>query len=80
MSVILLLNGYGLTNEEYAEMLAAIPYTSDDRERARQMFEYRQRRVVEGISKDAFVGELQIQLKKQGKNSRGITGKTFKVR
>ncbi|ENA5033426.1 type VI secretion protein [Escherichia coli] len=63
----LLLNGYGLTNEEYAEMLAAIPYTSDDRERARQMFEYRQRRVVEGISKDAFVGELQIQLKKQGK-------------
>ncbi|HAI5629024.1 TPA: type VI secretion protein [Escherichia coli] len=61
----LLLNGYGLTDEEYAEMLAAIPYTSDDRERARQMFEYRQRRVVEGISKDAFVGTLQIQLDEQ---------------
>ncbi|HEO9670008.1 TPA: type VI secretion protein [Escherichia coli] len=64
----LLLNGYGLTDEEYAEMLAAIPYTSDDRERARQMFEYRQRRVVEGISKDAFVGTLQIQLDEQKKN------------
>lgn len=64
----LLLNGYGLTDDEYAEMLAAIPYTGDERERARQMFEYRQRRVVEGISKDAFVGELQTQLKKQGKN------------
>lgn len=67
----LLLNGYGLTDEEYAEMLAAIPYTSDDRERARQMFEYRQRRVVEGISKDAFVGTLQIQLDEQKKIYKG---------
>ncbi|EAN2613863.1 type VI secretion protein [Salmonella enterica] len=62
-----LLNGYGLTDEEYAEMLAQIPYSGDDRERARQIFEYRQRRVVEGISKDAFIGTLQKKLKKQGK-------------
>lgn len=60
-----LLNGYGLTDEEYAEMIARIPYSGDDRERARQMFEYRQRRVVEGISKDAFVGTLQNQLNEQ---------------
>lgn len=60
-----LLNGYGLTDEEYAEMIARIPYSGDDRERARQMFEYRQRRVVEGISKDAFVGTLQNQLETQ---------------
>lgn len=60
-----LLNGYGLTDEEYVEMIAQIPYSGDDRERARQMFEYRQRRVVEGISKDAFVGTLQNQLNEQ---------------
>jgi len=60
-----LLNGYGLTDEEYAEMISRIPYSGDDRERARQMFEYRQRRVVEGISKDAFVGTLQNQLESQ---------------
>lgn len=62
-----LLNGYGMTDEEYVEMIAQIPYSGDDRERARQMFEYRQRRVVEGISKDAFVGTLQSQLKEQEK-------------
>lgn len=62
-----LLDGYGLSDEEYMDMIAAIPYSGDDRERARQMFEYRQRRVVEGISKDAFVGTLQNQLKEQGK-------------
>ncbi|PCS38693.1 type VI secretion protein [Escherichia coli] len=60
-----LLNGYGMTDEEYVEMIAQIPYSGDDRERARQMFEYRQRRVVEGISKDAFVGTLQNQLETQ---------------
>ncbi|ELL0548203.1 type VI secretion protein [Salmonella enterica] len=60
-----LLNGYGMTDEEYVEMIAQIPYSGDDRERARQMFEYRQRRVVEGISKDAFVGTLQVQLDEQ---------------
>lgn len=67
-----LLNGYGLTDEEYVEMIAQIPYSGDDRERARQMFEYRQRRVAEGISKDAFVGTLQAQLKEQGDNLKAL--------
>ncbi|EPA0315793.1 type VI secretion protein [Klebsiella aerogenes] len=74
-----LLNGYGMTDEEYVEMIAQIPYSGDDRERARQMFEYRQRRVVEGISKDAFVGTLQSQLKEQGKTLKELKNRRLSM-
>ncbi len=60
-----ILTGYGLTDDEYAEMLASIPYSPDDRERAQAMFEYRQKRVAQGITKDAYITEIQSNLKKQ---------------
>lgn len=57
-----ILNGYGMTDEEYAEMLTSIPYTDDDRERAKRMFEYRQRRVAEGIKRDAYIAQLETHM------------------
>lgn len=57
-----ILNGYGLTDEEYAEMLTSIPYTDDQREMAQRMFEYRQRRVAEGIKRDAFIAQLETHM------------------
>ena len=64
-----ILTGYGLTDDEYAEILGQIPYGLDDRERAQAMFEYRQQRVAEGITKDAYVIEMQNNLKKQSKET-----------
>ncbi|RUT64117.1 hypothetical protein CKG00_18475 [Morganella morganii] len=54
-----ILNGYGLTDEEYAEMLTSIPYTDDQREMAQRMFEYRQRRVAQGIQRDTYIARLE---------------------
>ncbi|ENY1827855.1 type VI secretion protein [Salmonella enterica] len=64
-----MLNGYGMTDEEYAEMLTSIPYTDDDRERAKQMFEYRQRRVAEGIKRDAYIAQLETHMATQEKEA-----------
>lgn len=55
----LMLNGYGMTNEEFAQMIADIPYTDDQREMAQRMFEYRQRRVAQGITRDTYIAQLE---------------------
>ncbi|NIH07054.1 type VI secretion protein [Providencia rettgeri] len=60
-----ILTGYGLTDDEYNEMLAKIPFGGDERQRAQEMFEYRQKRVAQGIAKDAYVIELQNNIKEQ---------------
>ncbi|EGD1138999.1 type VI secretion protein [Salmonella enterica] len=60
-----MLNGYGMTDEEFAEMITSIPYTDDDRERAQQIFEYRQRRVAEGIKRDAYIAQLEDHMKEK---------------
>ncbi|ECL5469419.1 type VI secretion protein [Salmonella enterica] len=54
-----ILNGYGMTDEEYAEMISSIPYTDDQREMAQRMFEYRQRRVAQGIQRDTYIARLE---------------------
>lgn len=64
-----MLSGYGLTNDEYIEMLNAIPYGLDDRAKAQAMFEYRQQRVAEGITKDAYIIEIQKNVAKQSKET-----------
>ncbi|EGR8820959.1 type VI secretion protein [Salmonella enterica] len=60
-----MLNGYGMTNEEYAQMISSIPYTDDQREMAQRIFEYRQRRVAEGIKRDAYIAQLEDYMKKK---------------
>lgn len=60
-----LLNGYGMTDEEYDQMLVDIPFSGDDRNRAQQVFEYRQRKVAEGITRDAYIISLQGNLAEQ---------------
>ncbi|EGK4775153.1 type VI secretion protein [Salmonella enterica] len=60
-----MLNGYGMTNEEYAKMISSIPYTDDQREMAQRIFEYRQRRVAEGIKRDAYIAQLEDYMKKK---------------
>ncbi|EAR0848835.1 type VI secretion protein [Salmonella enterica] len=60
-----MLNGYGMTDEEYAQMISSIPYTDDQREMAQRIFEYRQRRVAEGIKRDAYIAQLEDYMKKK---------------
>lgn len=62
-----ILNGYGLTNDEYIDLLAQIPYGLDDKAKAQAMFELRQQRVAEGISKDAYISNFKENLSDQRK-------------
>lgn len=47
-----LLNGWGMSDQEWSEMNAAIPYTGDDRERAKAIFQYRKRKAEASIRQD----------------------------
>ncbi|HFQ9467577.1 TPA: hypothetical protein ACHTH4_004789 [Escherichia coli] len=47
-----LLNGWGMSDEEWSEMNAAIPYTSNDRDRAKAIFQYRKRKAEGAIRQD----------------------------
>ncbi|EPC5650575.1 hypothetical protein ACRZ3X_004816, partial [Citrobacter freundii] len=47
-----LLNGWGMSDQEWSEMNAAIPYTGDDRERAKAIFQYRKRKAEASVRQD----------------------------
>jgi len=47
-----LLNGWGMTDQEWSDMNAAIPYTGNDRERAKEIFQYRKRKAEGAIRQD----------------------------
>ncbi|HEN3452058.1 TPA: hypothetical protein U5D73_004572 [Yersinia enterocolitica] len=47
-----LLNGWGMTDQEWSDMNAAIPYTGDDRERAKAIFQYRKRKAEGAVRQD----------------------------
>jgi len=47
-----LINGWGMTDEEWTEMNNSIPYLSNDRQRAQQIFKYRKRKAEMAVRQD----------------------------
>lgn len=47
-----LLNGWGMTDAEWSEMNGAIPYTSNDREKAKAIFQYHKRKAEMSVQQD----------------------------
>lgn len=47
-----LLNGWGMSDEEWSEMNAEIPYLSNDRQRAKAIFQYRKRKAEMAVRQD----------------------------
>lgn len=47
-----LLNGWGMTDEEWSEMNSSIPYLANDRQRAQAIFKYRKRKAEMAIRQD----------------------------
>ncbi|BBW89489.1 hypothetical protein ABNL11_004977 [Klebsiella pneumoniae] len=60
-----LLNGWGMSDEEWSEMNAAIPYTSNDRERAKSIFQYRKRKAEMAIRQDIAAGNFDDNITDQ---------------
>lgn len=47
-----LLNGWGMSDQKWSDMNAAIPYTGDDRARAKAIFQYRKRKAEMAVNQD----------------------------
>lgn len=47
-----LLNGWGMTDEEWSEMNAEIPYLGNDKQRAKAIFQYRKRKAEMAVRQD----------------------------
>lgn len=66
-----LLNGWGMSDQEWSEMNAAIPYTGDDRERAKAIFQYRKRKaemsIQQDVASDNFASNIVTQAKEAQK-------------
>ncbi|MHC3803271.1 hypothetical protein [Escherichia coli] len=66
-----LLNGWGMSDQEWSEMNAAIPYTGDDRERAKAIFQYRKRKaemsIQQDVASDNFASNIATQAKEAQK-------------
>lgn len=51
-----LLNGWGMSDEEWSEMNASIPYLANDKQRAQEIFKYRKNK-AEGAVRQDLAGE-----------------------
>ncbi|ERK05601.1 hypothetical protein L580_3311 [Serratia fonticola AU-P3(3)] len=60
-----LLNGWGMSDQEWSEMNAAIPYNGDDRERAKAIFQYHKRKAENSIQQDLAVNAFERNIVKQ---------------
>ena len=64
-----LLNGWGMSDQEWSEMNAAIPYTGDDRERAKAIFQYRKRKAEMSIQQDVASDNFATNIASQAKEA-----------
>jgi len=64
-----ILNGWGMSDEEWAQMNADIPYTANDRERAKEMFQYRKRKAEGAIRQDLASRQTDEDIIEQSKRA-----------
>lgn len=64
-----LLNGWGMTDEEWSEMNAAIPYSGDDRQRAKEIFQYRKRKAESSVRQDLASQNFDTNLSEQAREA-----------
>ncbi|EQB8100123.1 hypothetical protein ACYUN6_004804 [Escherichia coli] len=64
-----LLNGWGMSDEEWSQMNAEIPYTANDRERAKEIFQYRKRKAEGAIRQDLASRKTDESLIEQTKRA-----------
>lgn len=64
-----LLNGWGMSDQEWSEMNAAIPYTGDDRERAKAIFQYRKRKAEMSIQQDVASDNFATNIASQAQEA-----------
>ncbi|TDN48073.1 hypothetical protein [Scandinavium goeteborgense] len=73
-----LLNGWGMTDEEWSEMNASIPYSGNDRERAKEIFQYRKRKAEMAIRQDVasenFADNISEQAEQAQKTKEALDG------
>lgn len=63
-----LLNGWGMSDEEWSEMNANIPYLANDKQRAQAIFNYRKNKaegaIRQNLAADTFDGQIADQTEK----------------
>ncbi|MFW5400280.1 hypothetical protein V2A85_11280 [Yersinia sp. 1252 StPb PI] len=64
-----LLNGWGMSDEEWSQMNAAIPYSGDDRERAKAIFQYRKRKAESSVRQDIAGNNFDQNISKQAEEA-----------
>lgn len=67
-----LLNGWGMTDQEWSDMNAAIPYTGDDRKRAKAIFQYRKNKAEMAVRQQVATNNFKQNLTDQTKQVQGL--------
>lgn len=67
-----LLNGWGMSDQEWSEMNEVIPYTGNDRERAKAIFQYRKRKAEMSIRQDVASDNFATNIVSQAKEAQNM--------